>query len=439
MATGVVERRASPRPAGREHPGAPRLRLVRGAAGAPANGAGTTRAASAPARAPRRPAVLAARRDATALTALVFGFCVLGLVMVLSSSAESIADDGSAWSVFAHQGMWMSLGAVVFVVATRLPLRLWRRAAVPLLIGTVLALVAVLVRGIGTVRAGSSRWIDLGPLRLQPSEFAKLAVVVFIADLVARRLGRGAAQAEVVRPAVIVLGVLAILISRQPDYGTTAVIVAIGAVLLFAAGVPLRKVLAMGALFAGAAAVALYSSSYGRARIEAFLHPSAHASTTGYQVAQSLLTLGSGHWFGTGIGGSPAAWGYLPNANSDFIFSIIGNNFGIVGAMGVLCGFCALGWLGFRIARRTEDRFASLVVIGVTTWIVVQAFINIGGVIGALPETDIPLPFVSAGGSSLIVLLAAMGLVVRIARQPGERTLATADARRARRPVPAGR
>jgi cell division protein FtsW len=439
MATGVIERRAAPRPAGREHPGAARLRLVGGTAAAPRNGVETTRATSALARPQPRPAVLAARRDATALTALVIGFCVLGLVMVLSSSAESIADDGSAWSVFAHQGMWMGLGAAVFVAATSLPLQLWRRVAVPFLICTVLALVAVLVRGIGTVRAGSSRWIDLGPARLEPSELAKLAAVVFIADLLARRLGRGGAQAEVVRPVLMVLGVLAILVVVQPDFGTTAVIVAIGAVLLFAAGVPLRRVLGIGGLFAVAAAGLLYHVSYGRARIEAFLNPSAHASTTGYQVAQSLLTLGSGHWFGTGIGGSPAAWGYLPNANSDFIFAIIGNNFGIVGAVGVLCGFCAIGWLAFRIAKRTEDRFASLVVIGVTTWIVVQAFINIGGVIGALPETGIPLPFVSAGGSSLIVLLAAMGLVVRIARQPGAKTLAIADERRARRRVPSGR
>jgi cell division protein FtsW len=439
MTTGVIERRAAPRPAGREHPGATRLRLVGGTAAAPRNGVEATQATLAPARPHPRPAILVARRDATALTALVVGFCVLGLVMVLSSSAESIADDGSAWSAFAHQGLWMGLGAAGFVVARRLPLRLWRRAAVPFLLCTVLALVAVFVRGIGTVRAGSSRWIDLGPLRLQPSEFAKLAAIVFIADLLARRLGRGGAQAEVVRPVLIVLGVLAILVVVQPDFGTTAVIVAIGAVLLFAAGVPLRRVLGIGGLFAVVAAGLLYHVSYGRARIEAFLNPSAHASTTGYQVAQSLLTLGSGHWFGTGIGGSPAAWGYLPHANSDFIFAIIGNNFGIVGAVGVLCGFCAIGWLGFRIARRTEDRFASLVVIGVTTWIVVQAFINIGGVIGALPETGIPLPFVSAGGSSLIVLLAAMGLVVRIARQPGAKTLAIADERRARRRVPSGR
>jgi cell division protein FtsW len=439
MATGVIERRAAPRPAGREHPGAGRLRLVSGAAAAPRGDVETARTSPAPARPRPRPAVLAARRDATALTALVIGFCVLGLVMVLSSSVESIADDGSAWSVFAHQAMWMGLGAAVFVAATRLPLQLWRRAAVPFLVCTVLALVAVLVRGIGTVRAGSARWIDLGPLRLQPSEFAKLAAVVFIADLLARRLGRAGAQAEVVRPVLIVLGVLAILVGVQPDLGTTAVIVAIGAVLLFAAGVPLRRVLGIGGLFAIVGAGLLYHTSYGRARIEAFLNPSAHASTTGYQVAQSLLALGSGHWFGSGIGSSPAAWGYLPNANSDFIYAIIGNNFGLVGAMGVLCGFLALGWLGFRIARRTEDRFASLVVIGVTTWIVVQAFINIGGVIGALPETGIPLPFVSAGGSSLVVLLAAMGLVVRIARQPAAKTLATADVRRARRRVPAGR
>jgi cell division protein FtsW len=423
MTTGVLERRRQPDVSRRaERQQVARLRLV--AASSP-GGDEPREDSKVATRAPRssRSVAVAARRDAAALVALVVGFCVFGLVMVLSSSSvESIANYGSPWSIFEHQGAWMAVGAVAFVLAARLPLQFWRRLAVPFFLGTFVLLIGVLVRGIGTVAAGSSRWIGLGPLRVQPSEFAKFAAVLFVADLLARRVGPAGPRANVVRPVLIALAVLGILIVRQPDLGTTAVIAVIGAVLLYASGAPLRKIAAVAAVFVVLAGAFFLVEPYGRARLLAFWNPFAHASTTGYQVVQSLVTLGSGHIFGTGLGGSPAAWGFLPNANSDFIFAIIGNNFGLIGAIGVLCGFVAIGWLGLRVARRSEDRFASLVAIGVTTWIVVQAFINIAGVVGVLPETGIPLPFLSSGGSSLVVLLVASGLLVRIAGHPEVKT-----------------
>ncbi|MGP8162491.1 MAG: putative lipid II flippase FtsW [Acidimicrobiales bacterium] len=441
MASGVIERRGAARPTRRrDQREVVHLRLVGGSA--VARDRIREDSAAAPKRASAGPssAAVAARRDAVALTALVVGFAVFGLVMVLSSSSvESIASSGSPWSVFEHQGMWTALGALVFVAAVRLDLQLWRRLAVPVFIGTLVMLVAVLVRGIGTVTAGSARWIGLGPLRIQPSEFAKFAAVLFLADLLARRTGATGPRADCVRPVFIALVVLGVLIVRQPDLGTAAVVAVIGAVLLYAAGAPLRKVVATGGVFAALGGVFLLAEPYGRARLDGFWDPFAHASTTGYQVVQSLVALGSGHWFGTGLGGSPAAWGFLPNANNDFIFAIIGNNFGLVGAFGVLAGFAAIGWLGLRIARRTEDRFAFLVATGVTTWIVFQALINIGGVVGALPETGIPLPFLSSGGSSLVVLAAAIGLLVRIAGHPEARTRSSAVVQRERQRVRMGR
>ena len=156
---------------------------------------------------------------------------------------------------------------------------------------------------------------------------------------------------------IIVLAVLAILIVRQPDLGTAAVIVSVGAVQLYAGGVPWRKVATLGAVFGGLGAMFLAIEPYGRARLTGFINPFGHASTTGYQVVQSLVTLGSGHLLGSGLGGSPSAWGFLPNASTDFVFAIIGNNFGFVGGIGVLCGIIALGWLGIRIASRAEDRY----------------------------------------------------------------------------------
>jgi cell division protein FtsW len=439
MASGVIERRRPARPARPGERGIPRLRLLTGEGGGPGeiqHAAGR----ATPTRSPRPAAAVAARRDAVVLVALVVGFSFFGLVMVLSSSSvESIANYGSPWSIIEHQGIWMALGGLAFVVATRLDLQFWRRLAVPVLIGTVVMLVAVLVRGIGTVAGGSARWIDLGPLRIQPSEFAKFAAVLFIADFLARRAGPAGSSPDVARPVTVVLAVLGVLIARQPDLGTAAVIVVIGAVLLCAVGAPLRKVAFVGGVFAFLGGVFLLVEPYGRARLAGFWDPFAHASTTGYQVVQSLVTLGSGHWFGTGLGGSPAAWGFLPNANSDFIFAIIGNNFGLVGAAGVLAGFVAIGWLGIRIARRAEDRFAFLLAVGVTTWIVIQALINIGGVVGVLPETGIPLPFLSSGGSSLVVLAVSAGLLVRIASHPEGMTRSSAAVRRGDRRVLARR
>ncbi|MGB9111159.1 MAG: putative lipid II flippase FtsW [Acidimicrobiales bacterium] len=373
-------------------------------------------------------------RDAMALAGLVAAFCVFGLVMVLSSSSiSSIATYGSPWSIVERQGLWSVFGGVAFVATARMSLQFWRRVAVPFIVATGVLLLAVLVRGVGSVAGGSARWIGFGMFRAQPSEIAKLAVVVFIADLIARRSKGSAEPVDVVRPVVIVLVALAILIVRQPDLGTAAVVITVGGVLLYAGGVPIKKVATLGAIFAVLGAAFLMIEPYGRARITGFINPFAHSTTSGYQVVQSLVTLGSGHLLGTGLGGSPSAWGFLPNASTDFIYSIIGNNFGLVGSLGVLAGFALLGWLGVRIASRSTDRFARLAAIGITTWIVVQAFINIGGVVGIVPETGIPLPFLSSGGSSLVVFLAAMGILVRIARHPDEKTRSAVEHDRIRR------
>jgi cell division protein FtsW len=414
VTTGTLERRAR---GTRQRARPARLRVV---------GAGERVRAQAVRGAPSR--------DAMLLSGLVAGFCAFGLVVVLSSSSvSSIATYGSPWSIVERQGMWSVIGALAFVTTARMALQFWRKVAVPLLAATGLMLLAVLVRGVGSVAGGSARWIGFGMLRVQPSEIAKLAVVIFVADLLARRSKGAGEPTDVIRPVVIVLVALAILIVRQPDLGTAAVVVTVGGVLLYAGGVPMRKVASLAALFCVLGVAFLAVEPYGRARLAGFIDPFAHSTTSGYQIVQSLVTLGSGHLLGTGLGGSPAAWGFLPNASTDFIYSIIGNNFGLVGSLGVLAGFVLLGWLGVRIASRSKDPFARLVAAGITTWIVVQAMINIGGVIGAVPETGIPLPFLSSGGSSLVVVLAAMGILVRIARHPDEKTRSAVEHARARR------
>jgi cell division protein FtsW len=372
------------------------------------------------------------QRDANRLTVLVAALSCFGLVIVLSaSSIASITSSGSPWSLFEKQAVWTILGAGTFLVARRMDLAKLRRASVPFLVLSGFLLVAVFAPGLSShAVGGSSRWIGAGPLKIQPSELSKLAFCIFAADLVARRSGAADERRSIVYPLFTVLGVFALLILKQPDMGTAIVLCCIGLSILWASGVDraiflraLSVLVVIGALFALVA-------PYRRDRLFSFLNPFAHASTTGYQVVQSLVALGSGHVTGTGLGGSVAKWGFLPNAWTDFIFAIIGNELGLIGSTAVLLAFAAFCWLGVRIAARTDDLFMSLLAIGITCWIAGQAIINIGGVVGVMPETGIPLPFLSSGGSSLVVTFAAVGVLVNIARAPVAGRSPTAGRRR---------
>ena len=359
-------------------------------------------------------------KDASRLTLLTAGLVVFGLVMVLSASpVVSIAQYGSPWSLFERQVMWTVIGVVGFLLAQRFPLERWRGLALPFLGFTVFLLLAVLAPGIGKVAGGSSRWIGAGPIKIQPSEIAKLAFAIFAADLVARRANSKEQFREIVRPVAFVLALAGLLILKQPDMGTAIVLVCIASAILFAGGIEARLLgMVVGLIVATGSIIAL-AAPYRRDRLLSFINPFAHASNTGYQVVQSLVALGSGHLTGTGIGGSVAKWGLLPNAQTDFIFAVIGNEFGLIGAVLVVAAFLGFGWLGLRIALRSDDRFARYLAAGLTCWVVCQALINIGGVIGVLPETGIPLPFLSFGGSSLVVVLVATGILTRIARTTG--------------------
>ncbi len=245
----------------------------------------------------------------------------------------------------------------------------------------------------------------------------KLAMVVFAADLLARRADRRDQWNAMVRPLLVVMGLAAVLIVKQPDLGTAVVLGCLTFSMLFAAGVRLPLLGASAISVCGIGAVLAMSATYRRDRLLSFVNPFAHASTTGYQVVQSLATLGLGGLTGNGVGGSATSWGFLPNAHTDFVFAIIAGNLGLVGALAVIAGFAAFGWSGFRIALRERDPFARYLAVGITCWVLAQAVINIGGVIDALPVTGIPLPFISYGGSSLGVVLLAVGVLFGIARR----------------------
>ena len=387
-------------PAARQGRQAPKLTVVAGGGRRPARTAGPT---------PR----LSTR---TGLLAVTGALCVVGLVMVLCASAyTSLQYYGSVWTIFERQVLWMALGGLALWGASRVRYDRWRRWRVLLLVGGLALLVAVLVPGVGVAAGGSSRWIGVGLLRVQPSELMKLALSVFAADLLARRADQVEQVRHVVGPLVVVLGVAALLVLKQPDMGTAIVLVCITFGLLFAGGVPVRPVLKTLAVTIGLGVIVGLAEPYRRARLLSFVNPFAHARGSGYQVVQSLVGLGSGRLFGLGLGGGHQQWGLLPNAHTDFIFSVIGEEGGLVGGVVVLLLFLALAWLGLRAVSRAPDRFGALLAVAATCWITSQAVINIGAVIGVLPVTGIPLPFISFGGSSLVITMVAAGILVNIA------------------------
>ncbi|HUC38022.1 MAG TPA: putative lipid II flippase FtsW [Acidimicrobiales bacterium] len=378
----------------------------------------------------------------TAILGLTGALCSIGLVMVLSASAyTSLQYYGSVWTIFERQVLWIALGAIALALAARFPYRHWRRARLLLLFGTMVLLLAVLIPGIGVTAGGSSRWIGFGQFRIQPSELMKLALSVFAADLLARRSDRVHEARSVVAPLLVVLAVCAVLVLKQPDMGTALVLACITFVLLYAGGVPLRPVLKAVAAVGVVGLIVGLAEPYRRARLLSFLNPFAHAKGSGYQVVQSLVGLGSGHLYGLGLGGGREKWGLLPNAHTDFIFSVIGEEGGLVGTLFVLVLFAALAWYGVRAATRAPDRFGGLLAVACTCWITSQAVINIGAVIGVLPVTGIPLPFISFGGSSLVITMVAAGILANVAAHERKPTLRSPGGPTARgsAPGPSGR
>jgi cell division protein FtsW len=382
----------------------PPLRLVR---------PGELSPAAARARAER-----SARRVLAMLSLSVAVLTLVGLVMVLSaSSISAFAAYGSSFLFFKRQLLYAAIGAVCMLGASRLPYRVWERAWVPLLLLSVGLLVLVLHPSVGTVAGGAARWIQVGPFSLQPSELAKFAVVAAGASLLSRNLGR--LESEPLRwmlPLFAIVGAISLLVLVQPDLGTMTVIAGTAFLLMFVAGVRLRLLATTLVLWGAVGASLILGESYRRTRFFSFLHPWSDPQNTGYQIVQSLIALGSGHVFGVGLGASRQKWMYVPNAHTDFIFSILGEELGLIGEVVVLALFVLLVYAGIRVALRAPDAFGRLLAGGITAWLGLQALVNLGAVTGALPITGVPLPFVSFGGSSLVVSMAAVGVLMSVGK-----------------------
>ena len=358
----------------------------------------------------------------TWLMTLVGILCVIGVVMVGSaSSVISMSLYGSPWSIFTKDLVWVAAGLICFAVAARMDYHRWRKLTPLILVASLICLVVVLAPGVGASSGGASRWIGFGQARFQPSEVMKLALALFGADVLCRRLEAKSPLKQLAAPLLLVTGIAVLLVVAQPDLGTAMVLMVIVIALFFAAGVPGMIMLKGFGVVVVLVTFLAFAMPYRRARLLSFINPGSKASGSGYQVVQSLIGLGSGHLFGLGLGNSREKWGLLPNAHTDFIFSIIGEELGLVGVVVVLCLLGVFAMKGIRAAEEAPDRYGSLLGVALVAWISAEAILNIGAVLGVLPVTGIPLPFISFGGSSLLITMLAAGMLVNIARQGGKR------------------
>lgn len=353
-----------------------------------------------------------------AIAVVVAVFTMLGLVMVLSASSINQFHEGfSPYRIFNRQVMWAALGAIGLYVGMKVPYHFWRRLVLPALIVSCGMMLLPLIPSIGDRVNDSSAWVAIGPFTLQPSEFLKLAVLLYCANLLAKRHDEMGNPSRTLVPVMIVAVVGSGLCLVQSDLGSAIVLSSIVFVVAFIAGAPLRPMAVAGGLGAVAALGFVVSSPRRQARFTAFLNIAAHKDHLSYQTYQAMIALAQGGFAGEGVGqGKNKLGDFLPLAHSDFIFAVVAEELGMIGVVAVLGGFLILAFAGVQVALATRDRFASLMAGGIVIWFVVQTIINVGGVTGMMPVTGLTLPFFSAGGSSLFVTMTAAGLLLNVAR-----------------------
>jgi cell division protein FtsW len=351
----------------------------------------------------------------------VVALAAIGILMVYSSSGvRAYVQRDDTFAVVGPQLLWAVLGTVAMVVMMRIDYRYLRLISIPMYAAALVLLALVLLPGIGVVVGGSARWLQIGRLpAVHPAEFAKLALVVYLAHWLAGRGGRVRTIKEGTIPFLLLVLPAIVLVVREPDLGTTGVLTVTAFTMFWVAGANLWQFLLLFPAGAAAVGALVATHSYQLARVQAFLDPWKDPQGIGFHTIQGLLALGLGGLVGAGLGGHSLQAGglELPNASNDFIFAVIGEEFGLLGAMVVVALFAVLAYYGMRVALAAPDTFGGLLATGITAWLTVQAFINIGVVVALVPITGVTLPFVSAGGSSLIVSFAAVGILLSISRE----------------------
>jgi cell division protein FtsW len=350
---------------------------------------------------------------------LLVGF---GLTMVYSaSSIVAFREDGFPSSYFFwRQCLWALIGYTGLLAVMNFRTFPWQRFVIPGLLSSFLLLLAVYIPHAGPEVNGARRWIGIGSLSVQPSEYAILVIILYLSFFMTKNKDKMGDFKKGVLPPLIVAGVMFLLILKEPDLGTGLLLLGTTFCMLLAGGAPARYLFPMTAAAFPVIALLIASTPYRRARFTAFLHPFQDPSDTGYQLVQSLYAIGSGGWFGKGLGQSVEKFLYLPEPHTDFIFAVISEELGLVGAFFVVVLFILFIWRGIRVAQLVDDRFRSLIALGITSFIGVTAFVNIAGVTGLLPDTGVPLPFISYGGTSLMLKLFACGILLNISRYTRE-------------------
>jgi cell division protein FtsW len=354
------------------------------------------------------------------LMLLVFLLTGVGLVMLFSASfPRAYYKLNNPFYYLFRQGVFAAVGVIAMLVIGRINYQRFRALAKPILFISIIMLVLVLIPGIGQIRNNARRWLGVGTLfTFQPSEIAKFAVVLYFAADISKKKEKMRTFRHGILPYVLILGIISALMLLEPHLSGTVLILGTGAVMMLVGGIDWKWV--MGALAAAAGGVALMMSgviSYGQSRIAMWENPWLDAQGDGYQMVQSLLAIGSGGLLGVGLGKSRQKFLYLPEEHNDFIFSIVCEELGLIGAAIIMLLFAALILRGYWIALHARDRFGSLLAVGVTTFVALQVFLNIGVVTGLLPATGISLPFFSYGGTALMLQLAEMGVVLSVSRQ----------------------
>ena len=364
-------------------------------------------------------------RTATVLISITLGLITLGLIMLASTGAihgDALYHD--PYFFIKRQVAALLVGLVAAFVTARIDYHVWRAVALPLALAVCVLLVLTLIPGVGVDVKGSRRWLDLGPVNLQPSELAKLASVLVVAWWMTRVQRRAAdLQVGLLVPGLL-MSVLAGLVLLEPDYGTTMLILAAGAATMFVGGTRPGHLAVAGALGLAGLAVMVMENAERMRRIIAFMNPEDYALDEAYQLMQSKAAFVAGGWSGVGLGHSLQKQFYLPEAHTDFIFAIMGEEFGLGATLGVAVLFSGLLICGLRISWKAPDMFGRLVAFGLAFLLTTQAALNIGVVTGCLPTKGIPLPFISYGGTSMVVALSMIGILVNIALQPGEAAVA---------------
>jgi cell division protein FtsW len=363
--------------------------------------------------------------DASVLVLVTLALVAFGLVMVYSATSASAAlANGDPAYYLKRQAVYALLGIVLMVAVSRIDFRIWRRLAPVLVVTSLTLLLAVLA--LGQAVNGARRWLTFGPAVFQPSELAKLALAVWAASYLSRRRPP-TSLAELWRPIGLLTGVFCVLVLAEPDLGTAIAILLMLAAVLLVAGTPVRT-LGAGLSIAGVVSLlAVWFEPYRRARLFSFVDPWHDAQGAGYQTVQAIIGLGSGGIFGRGLGQSIEKANFLPEAHTDMIFAIIGEELGLVGAAAVIAAYAAFAYFGLRIALGCKDPFGKRLAAGLTVLVCGQAAINLAAVMGLAPLTGIPLPFVSYGGSSLVVALASVGILLNIAGDAGARRASVPD------------